>query len=177
MVGNLQPLSRAEAISIAAQHKAHEGTRLQALFGALGALPAGALILGSEAAAGAPLFCGALLAIFAAYMFWGYTDTVYHCDSLQIFAEEDRPKLVRVAKHYQLACFGYGISGVACTFAGFAAVNSTIRSPISVSAGFWLLAPLAVIVAAHVVASSQERDKLIETARATSLRVRDGGIG
>lgn len=168
MVDN-RTLTLAEAITINASHKAHEGARLQALFGALGALPAGALVLGSEVAAGAPLFCTALLGIFAAYMFWGYTDAIYHADSLQVLDEATRPSVVRAGYRYQLACFAYGILGVGCTFCGFAAINSTIRSPISVNDGFWTLAALAAIVAAHVIWSSQERNRIIEKTRELSL--------
>lgn len=163
-------LTRAEAISLAQQHKAHEGARLQALFAAIGALPAGALVLGSDVSPGAPLFCSALLVLFASYMFWGYTDAVYQADSLQVLTEEERVGVARLGYQYQAACFAYGIAAVAMTFCGFGAIYSRIRTPITVDHGFYALVPLSIAVALHVLAASSSRNQMIEDVRSAALR-------
>ncbi len=171
MKRKLEKLSAAERMQINAAHKAHEGSRLLALFGALGALPAGALVLGAESAPGAPLFCIALVALFAAYMFWGYTDAAYQADSLGYLEGEDIKDLHQTALRWQRASFGYGMVAISCTLAGFAAVYSEIRVPISVSGGFLMMIPLTAGAAYHVVQASTDRNNLIFRVRAAGEKL------
>jgi hypothetical protein len=161
----LEHISAAERMQISIGQKTQEGTRLLALFGALGAVPAGALVLGAESAPGAPLFCLALLGVFAGYMFWGYTDAVYHIDTLLILDGEELEKLHRDGYRWQRACIAYGIITVSCTFAGFAAVYSDLRTPFSVSVGFLAIVPATALSAIHIIRASTERNNWIMFAR------------
>ena len=164
-------LSAIERMQINQAHKAHEGTRLLALFGAMGALPAGALVLGTESAPGAPLFCAALAALFAAYMFWGYTDAAYQVDNLGYFDKVEMKVVRKLAFKWQRGCFGYGFVSIGSTLAGFAGVYSNLRLPVGVSSGFLLLFPLATVAAFHVLRASTDRNHLLQRTREAGERL------
>lgn len=129
-----------------------EGQRIMPVLGAMAAVPGAAIIAASPA--GAPLFCAALMLIAAAYVFWLFTDGIYH---LTVHAHKlpTYPDLLKRwmprGLHFQLMTVLYGGGSVICTVAGFAGQHSTLRGPLSVEQGFLVLIPLSAFILSHVL--------------------------
>lgn len=132
----------------ATDFKAMEGVRIGAVHGAVGALPAAALVFADTPAVvapGAPLFTAAIILMVGAYMHWNHTDTGFwlisgideHCEKAEQNASVRRA-LTRSGTRHIAMNYLYGLGSVLCTVGGFAAVYSTFRSSISVDMGFVL---------------------------------------
>ena len=154
------------------EYKSMEGQRIGAALGAIGALPAAALVLGREVGPAAPFFALALLCIVAAYLFWLYTDGVYHLSAAPLDVEE-MSLLMRRGYHFQYACFGYGAASLLLTLSGVAAMHSGIHTPVPIWAGFVIVLILAVIVLTHCAISQLLRNRLFDVARQAVVRARD----
>jgi hypothetical protein len=126
--------------------KALEGARIGAVHGAVGALPAAALVFADTplvVAPGAPLFAAAIILVLGAYMHWNHTDTGYWLIG-EICAGEDkeatnkkvREDLERSGTRHVAMNYIYALASVGCTAAGFAGVYSSFRSGMSVDQGF-----------------------------------------
>ena len=126
--------------------KALEGVRIGAVHGAVGALPAAALVFAdtpSVVAPGAPLFAAAIILVLGAYMHWNHTDTGFWLiggiDSdgdNRATNEKVRNDLMRSGARNVAMNYIYGLASVGCTVAGFAGVYSSFRSSLSVDQGF-----------------------------------------
>lgn len=132
----------------ATDFKAMEGVRIGAVHGAVGALPAAALVFADTPAVvapGAPLFSTAIILVLGAYMHWNHTDTSFwlvsaideHSEKAKQNASV-RSALGRAGTRHVTMNYLYGLGSVLCTAGGFAAVYSTFRSGISVDVGFVL---------------------------------------
>ena len=150
------------------ESKTLEGQRLTALFGGIATLPAAALV--AKGAAGAPLFVMAICFVVAAYMFWIFTDDVYEASITIRPGDPEYPALERLGYRYQWACFGYAAGSILMTLIGFAGVHSKLRTPISVEAGFIIVAVLALVVTANVGWSMHVRNGLVMVVRAVHNR-------
>lgn len=150
------------------EYKTLEGQRIQAIMAAIAALP-GAALVASEPQ-GAPFFAAALVTVAAAFMFWIYTDGIYHFSTVPNHTPDEWSRLLRVGGRYQWATLGYGALSIFLTMAGFAGVHSDIRVPLTVDEGFRVDGVLFLTVLAHVLWSSHERNSLATATRAVSLR-------
>ena len=156
------------------EYKAMEGQRIGAVLGAIGALPAAALVLGEEVGPGAPFLALALACVVAAYLFWLYTDGVYHLTSAPL-NEGERAGMERIGYHFQHACFGYGVTSLLLTLFGVAAVHSGVYSTIPIWAGFLVVLVFALGIVAHCAVSQLLRNRLLDVARGAVRRERESG--
>ncbi|MFY0399953.1 hypothetical protein [Brevundimonas naejangsanensis] len=148
-----------------AEFKGQEGSRIQALHGALGSLPALALVFASDISQvkpGAPLFAAAVILVIGAYVHWNSTDTVFWITNRQWIVPDDSgiPKadalLAKISAlgHQHVALnYAYAIATLGCSIAGFAAVYSDLRLGISTEAGFIVVGFVLLAVAIEVVSS------------------------
>lgn len=157
------------------EYKSMEGQRIGAALGAIGALPAAALVLGKEVGPAAPFFALALVGIVAAYLFWLYTDGVYHLSSAPL-NEQETLVLKRLGYHFQHACFAYGAMSLLLTLFGVAAVHSGIHTPIPIWAGFAVVLILAIAVLTHCGIAQLLRNRLFGVAQGAVRRARDEDI-
>ena len=102
------------------EYKHLEGARIQPLLGAVSALPGAALVLGSGADAGAPLFVTALTLIAASYLFWMCSDAIfavqYDHASAGNAAEADR--LEKLGYHFSWGTLLMGLLRLAAQLRG-----------------------------------------------------------
>jgi len=165
---------------VSMEWKALEGQRIQSVLGAIGALPAAALVFGDDAAAsapGAPLYTAAIVLMIGAYMHWLYTDGVYHLGSIEFrftevdlkaFRDWETKTLHPAGYRFQWSTYAYAIASLLCTVCGLMGVYSTIRSGVSVEVGFYAVIALAACVSAEVVSSGAKRNRLLRECRAWS---------
>ena len=151
-----------------AESKTIEGQRLTALFGAVAALPAAALV--AKGPEGAPLFVMAITCVVAAYMFWMFTDDVYEASITIRPGDPEFPALKRVGYRFQWATFAYGGGSILMTLFGFAGIHSKLRGPLSVEQGFIAVGVAAVLVAAQVGWSMHVRNRLVPLVTAVAAR-------
>lgn len=157
--------------------KSLEGQRIQGVLGAIGALPAAALVFGETAAAsapGAPLYTAAIVLTMGAYMHWIYTDGVYHISAIPFrFTVEDLARyraweqhtLIPAGYQFQAMTYAYGISSLLCTVLGLMGVYSSLRTGLSVEIGFVAVIVVACAVSFEIVASARRRNALTFAAR------------
>lgn len=94
-----------------------EAARIGPLLAAIGTVPAGALVIGKDASAGAPLFALALAFIAASYVSWICTDGInQHTVTLGPGPLADR--LFSGAKHTSWACVAYGAASLLSSLGG-----------------------------------------------------------
>lgn len=156
------------ALMTPTEYKSLEGQRIQAVLGAVAALPGAALV--ASGAEGAPMFAAGLIAVAAAFMCWIYTDGVYHCSLVPNQTEAEWDRLLRAGYRYQWGTFGYGALSIVLTLSGFAGVHSELRSPLTVGQGFMVDAIFATVVVVHIFWSANERNKIMAATRAVSIR-------
>ncbi|WP_461344460.1 hypothetical protein [Brevundimonas sp. GN22] len=147
-------------------YKTLEGQRIQAVMAAVAALPGAALV--ATGPQGAPFFAGALIAIAASFMFWIYTDTIYHLSTIQPRQPSEWQRLIRAGYRYQGSCLAYGVASILLSLSGFAAHHTGLVGPWSVSTGFGLAFIFFVVCVGHVVWSSHERNQISAQARSAS---------
>ena len=140
-----------------------EAARIGPLLGAIATVPAGALVVGRDASAGAPLFAIALAFIAASYVAWICTDGINE-HTVKLGAGPLSDKLFAGATHCSWSCVGYGAASLLASIMGFVGMHSTIRTPLSVEAGFGLALALSLGVVAHTIWTFQLRNQLSLTA-------------
>ena len=159
--------------------KTIEGQRVQAVLGAVGALPAAALVLSDNAAVvspGAPLFLAAVVMVLGAYVHWLNTDGIYHLDSLEIVVPPDMYAarvewcrgLRKPGLQYQFSTYAYAGSSMMLTIAGFAAIHTDIRLPVTVGWGFAAAGALLVVTLAEVLVARAKVNALLIESRTFS---------
>lgn len=147
------------------EYKEIEGQRVAPVLGAIAALPAAALI--GLGASGAPLFALAIGFAAASYVFWILQDAMYHASCLEVCNAGEYRRLARDAYHFQGGNVLYAAASVFLSMSGFAAQHSTLRTSISVEAGFVIALVTFFFVCLHVWGSVVERnamDRLIDEA-------------
>ena len=142
--------------------KEMEAGRIQPLLGAISALPGAALVLGKDASAGAPLLIVALAFAAAAYVFWVCSDSVFaqHYDYDCAGQRTEAEKTANGGRDLSWATFGYGSASLLCTALAFAAIHSTLRTPLSVEAGFVVAMVTIFGTIYHCVHAIKKRDAL-----------------
>jgi hypothetical protein len=148
-----------------------EGQRIGAALGAVGALPAAALVVGKEVGPASPFFALALVAVVAAYLFWMFTDSIYHLSMAPI--DEDELLLMRRrGTPLSYACFGYGAASLLLSLFGLAAMHAGLRTTISVSDGFIVVFSVSIVILVHCFLGMRTKNQLWHVARAAVLRAR-----
>ena len=149
-----------------AEMKTLEGQRIMAAMAALGALPAAALVA-AKAPVGAPLFCLAIVAVLAGYVFWINTDGIYAASTYGKRLSADlRAEMLRVGTGYSYSVLGYCAVSMLATFGGFAAQFSKLRAPMTIEDGFLLAGALSIVGLLHVVWSVIKLNELRTKTRA-----------
>lgn len=154
----------------ATDFKALEGARIGAVHGAVGALPAAALVFAdtpSVVAPGAPLFAAAIILVLGAYMHWNHTDTGFWLLE-GIYADVDhaeqnqavRTDMERAGTRSVVMNYVYGLASVGCTAAGFAGIYSSFRVSFSVDQGFIIAGAVFIATAAELVISRARQGML-----------------
>lgn len=158
-----------------AEFKSQEGSRLQALHGALGTLPALALVFASDitqVAPGAPFFTAAIILVIGSYVHWNSTDTIFWLtikrwivgtDDECSVADDYRERLIRSGGYHVVMNHVYAIATLVCCVAGFAGVYSSIRLGVSAEVGFLAVGFLLIVVAIEIVFSRQNLARLIRS--------------
>lgn len=159
-----------------AEFKGQEGSRIQALHGALGSLPALALVFASDisqVAPGAPLFAAAVIFVIGAYVHWNSTDTVFWINSREWIVPDESGipaanallAKMRALGHRHVALnYAYAIATLGCSIAGFAAVYSDLRLGVSTEAGFIVVGCVLVAVVIEVVGSRLRLEWILKKA-------------
>lgn len=143
-----------------AMQKAHEGSQIGLLLGAVSALPGAALVWSADAAPGAPLFVAGLVFALAAYMHWLVTDAVFVFQVLAADANHpSEARLMQRGVYLSWATFAYGAASIACTALGFAGVYSSIPRIISIDHGFLIAGLLGAIAIIHCGHSMHLRNR------------------
>lgn len=150
------------------EYKNLEGQRIQAIMGAIAALPGAALVASKPE--GAPLFAAALIAVAVAFLFWILTDAIYHFSTIPHQTPAEWARLMRAGYRYQWSTIGYAALSIVLTLAGFAGAHSDLRSPVTIEAGFGLAVVFFVAALLHALWSVDERNKINVASRAVSLR-------
>lgn len=156
-----------------------EGQRVQAVLGAIGALPAAMLVFGdapASAAPGAPLFAAAVVMVVGAYQQWTQTDACFYLDATPFNLPDESAKLAErwraevnvQGDRCQNATFVYGIASLFASMFGLAAVFSTLRSPVTVEVGFCAAVLLLGFVSWEVFSSNRKINALLHRCRALS---------
>lgn len=159
--------SRGEQRVTPTDYKTLEGQRIQALMGAIAALPGAALV--ASGPEGAPLFGAALITVAAAFMFWIFTDGIYHFSTIPNRTADEWARLLRAGYRYQRATILYGAASVFLSMAGFAGVHGGLSTGLSVTAGFLIDVVLFAVVLLHILWSVHERNQIGAQARAASI--------
>lgn len=164
-----------------AEFKGQEGSRIQALHGALGSLPALALVFASDISQvepGAPLFAAAVILVIGAYVHWNSTDTVFWLNNRQWIVPDDSgipeadvllAKISALGHRHVALNYAYAIATLGCSIAGFAAVYSDLRLGISTEVGFIVVGFVLIAVAIEVVSSRLHFEWIMK--KATELGV------
>lgn len=166
MTEQVKPCGGGNAVT-PTDYKTLEGQRIQGIMAAVAALPGAALV--ASGPAGAPFFALALGTVAAAFMFWIYTDGIYHFSTIQPRNEVEWSRLLRAGYRYQAFTVAYAAGSIFLTMSGFAAVHSGLRLPISVGTGFAIDMVLFAAVLGHVCWCLRERNAIGVEARAASL--------
>ncbi|HAL07207.1 MAG TPA: hypothetical protein DCP26_07625 [Brevundimonas sp.] len=166
MTDQMTMVGRGKALT-PTDYKTLEGQRIQALMAAVAALPGAALV--ATGPQGAPFFAAALVAVAASFMFWIFTDAIYHLSIVQPRAPEEWKRLIRAGYRYQWSCVGYGAASILLSMCGFAGIHAGIVGPWSVATGFILALAFFVAVLVHTIWASHERNQISAQARAASI--------
>lgn len=154
------------------QIKSSEGSRIQAVLGSVGALPAGALVFGESAtmiAPGAPFYCAAVFFTVGAYLQWLYLDATFHMADDNGVAEKSDPqrkwlnRLFRSSGYHQTMTYVYGVLSLLATLGGAAGVYGGIRTGITLPWGFAGALAVLVVVFADVFHSNLRRNEMVDT--------------
>lgn len=134
-----------------------EASRIGPLLGAIATVPAGALVIGKDAAPGAPLFALALALIGGAYVFWICADG----NNESTMRLESGP-LARVSEGEALRCSWatvlYGAASMLASIGGFVGMHSQLRIPITIELGFLAAMLASCLVVAHVAFGFHRRN-------------------
>lgn len=154
------------------EFKNQEGTRIQAVLGAIGALPAAALVFATDpalSAPGAPFFLAAIFLVVGAYLHWNHTDSIFWLDGVDLnYDEPNRDVALAHGKDVEKAglrhvtfSYLYGLGSLACTAAGFTGVYASIRLPLSIDAGFYVAGVLLLFTAVELIISRVRMEWLL----------------
>lgn len=151
--------------------KTLEGQRIGAALGAVGALPAAALVIGREVGPASPFFALALVAVVAAYLFWMFTDSIYHL-TMTPLNQEELLLMQRRGMPLSYACFGYGAGSLLLSLVGIAAMYSGVTTGVPIWEGFVIVVGLAIGILVHCFSGMRLKNQLWHVARAAVLRSR-----